>query len=178
MLLTLISGPTSSRSTQLATVLSRLVYIPALPWHKLTCCQVPCYGPKYVKNEDVIDFFDTAITYYNRFPTWSWLAAANIRPSNTTKFSLSDVQGQLTKMHGAVPYIGCTGPRYNATDAGKGSNDSGRTVIDEVWYYMNVFGRPQDGNAVPVNATGSTSSCAQVSGALTYPEPANGSVRS
>lgn len=115
--------------------------------------------------------------YYNRFPTWSWLAQANIRPSNTTKVSLSDVQGQLTKMHGAVPYIGCTGPRYNATDAGAGSNDTGRTIINEVWYYMNVFGRPQEGISIPVNATGSSSSCAKASGALLYPVQANGSVR-
>lgn len=70
---------------------------------------VPCYGPKYVQNEDVIDFFDTTINYYKRYPTWGWLAQAGIRPSNTTQTSLSDLRRVLTKASGALPYIGCSG---------------------------------------------------------------------
>lgn len=125
----------------------------------------------------MIDFFDTAIMYYQRYPTFEWLADAGITPSNTTRVTLSDVQGTLTKASGAVPYIGCSGPRYNTTEAGKGSTDNGRTVISEAWYYNYVLGRPQDGVSVAVNATGSTSSCAKAEGALWYYEMTESSVR-
>lgn len=146
--------------------------------NKLTIVQIPCYGPNYVQNEDVIDFFDTTIKYYQRFPTFAWLQQAGITPSNKTQVTLSDVQGALTKAATAVPYVGCSGPRYNETDAGRGSNDTGRTVISEAWYYMYVYGRPQDGVAVHVNATGSSSSCAKAKNALWYYEPTPSSVQS
>jgi ribonuclease T2 len=42
---------------------------------------------------------------------------------------------------------------------------------------MQVYGRPQEGRSVPVNATGSTSNCAKVDGALWYYEQTKGSVR-
>ena len=132
--------------------------------------QLPCYGPDYQEHEDVIDFFETAIMYYHRFPTWTWLSQASITPSNTTQYTLSAVQGALTKSSGAIPYVGCSGPRYNETTAGKGSNDTGRTVISETWYYMYANGRPQDGNTVRVNATSPTSSCAKAANVLWYYE--------
>ena len=133
---------------------------------------LPCYGPEYVEHEDVIDFFQTAISYYQGLPTFQWLQEAGIVPSNTTKTSLSAVQGALANKFGAVPYIGCTGPKYN------GTNDHGSTVIDEVWYYYNVYGRPQNGKAVPVDASIgglSTSTCATTPGALWYYERTPGS---
>lgn len=97
---------------------------------------VPCYGPMYRPGEEVIDFLETALLYYRRLPTWGWLATVGIRPSNTTQYSLSDMQGALTRFYGAVPYVGCSGPRYNETAAGKGSLDNGRTQLSEVWYYF------------------------------------------
>lgn len=99
---------------------------------------VPCYGPNYVQHEEIVDFFETAILYYKRVPTFDWLSAAKVVPSNKTTYSLSDFQNPLAKAYGAVPYIGCSGPAYNTTDAGKGTSDKGGTVISEVWYYMHV----------------------------------------
>ncbi|KEF57774.1 uncharacterized protein A1O9_05694 [Exophiala aquamarina CBS 119918] len=99
---------------------------------------VPCYGPKYVEHEDVVDFFETTIKYYKRYPTWEWLNEADIVPSNKTTYSLADIENALTKKSGAKPYIGCSGPRYNTTEAGQGKNDTGRTVVSEVWYYNHV----------------------------------------
>lgn len=99
---------------------------------------VPCYGPKYTEHEDVVEFFETAIKWYKRYPTWEWLNEAKIVPSNKTTYSLTDIEKALTKKSGAKPYIGCSGPRYNTTDVGKGSNDTGRTVVSEVWYYNHV----------------------------------------
>lgn len=49
--------------------------------------------------------------------------------------------------------------------------DNGGTVLDEVWYYYHVYGRPQRGQGLPVNASingGSVSSCATTPGAVWY----------
>jgi ribonuclease T2 len=129
---------------------------------------VPCYGPNYVPHQEVIEFYETAIMYYKRNPTYDWLAKAGITPSNSTTYTLSDMQDALTAEFGAVPYIGCSGPKYNTIVEGAGSTDTGRTVIDEVWYYQHVFGRPQDGNSVPVNATSPNTSCAKSAKAISY----------
>jgi ribonuclease T2 len=99
---------------------------------------VPCYGPDYVKNEELVQFYETAILYYRRLPTFGWLNAAGITPSNTTTYSIGQFQNALIKGYGALPYIGCSGPRYNETAAGKGSTDNGRTQISETWYYFHV----------------------------------------
>lgn len=55
-----------------------------------------------------------------------------------TNYSLEDIQNALRKGYGAIPYLGCSGPRYNTTSAGARSNDAGFTVLSEVWYYFNV----------------------------------------
>ena len=92
----------------------------------------PCYGPQYKEHEDVVDFFETAVEFYLGLPTWTWLEQAGITPSNTSTYTLSAVQGALEAKFGAVPYIGCTGPRYNGTTTGN-ATDKGYTYIDEVW---------------------------------------------
>ena len=81
----------------------------------------------------MVDFFETAIQYYLGLPTWTWLEEAGITPSNETTYSLADVQGALQSRFGAVPYVGCTGPRYNGTATGGNVTDRGYTYIDEVW---------------------------------------------
>lgn len=136
---------------------------------------VPCYGPEYRQHEDVVDFFETAILYYKRLPTWHWLSSAGIRPSNHTTYSISDLRDALTHHHGAVPYIGCSGPSYNSTAAGNGTLDKGYTVLSEVWYYSHVHGKPQYGHSVPVNASGSNTNCATSAGAIHYYERTPGS---
>jgi len=128
---------------------------------------VPCYGPKYVEHEDVVDFFETAVGYFLKFPTFDWLSKHGITPSNTTTYTLADVENALTAESLAVPYVGCSGPRYNETAAGKGSLDNGRTSVSEVWYYMHTYGRPQNLKAAPVDQT-TTSNCVKVPGALSY----------
>ncbi|GAW12298.1 hypothetical protein ANO14919_016620 [Xylariales sp. No.14919] len=129
-----------------------------------------CYGPEYVRHEEVPDFFSTVIAYYQDLPTWRWLAEGGIEPSNKTAYSVSDIQGTLKSKFGKVPYVGCGGPRFNETEAGKGSSDNGYTVLSEMWYYFHVQGRVQRAQGVPVDATGSTTSCAKAPGAVWYYE--------
>jgi ribonuclease T2 len=136
----------------------------------------PCYGPQYREHEEVVDFFETAIQYYQRFPTYKWLKAKKIVPSNSTTYSYTDFKSTLAKKHGAIPFIGCSGPRFNATAAGKNTTDNGYTVLSEVWYYEYVYGRPQEGNTVPVDASASyQTNCAKTAGAIHYPLRTNGS---
>ncbi|KAJ5051020.1 uncharacterized protein L3040_002885 [Drepanopeziza brunnea f. sp. 'multigermtubi'] len=139
---------------------------------------LPCYGPMYQEHAEVVDYFQTAVAYYRNLPTYFWLSAKEIRPSNSTRYSLTDLQEALTEGFGALPYIACSGPRYNATAAGKGTTDNGYTVVSEVWYYYHVYGRVQENQGVPVNASingGSVSSCAKTKGALSYYLRTNGS---
>lgn len=115
--------------------------------------------------------------YFQRQPTYRWLSSASIRPSNTTSYSLSDIQAALTTGFGAIPYVGCSGPRYNATTEGRGSLDNGKTAFSEVWYYHHVVGQVQKGQTVEVDASingGSISNCAKAPGAIRYYERAAG----
>ncbi|KAI0394691.1 ribonuclease T2 [Xylariaceae sp. FL0594] len=142
---------------------------------------IECYGLSYLlsPHEEVVDFFGTVIAYYQKVPTWRFLSAAGITPSNTTSYSLSDFQAALQAGFGKLPYIGCSGPRYNETAQGRGSRDNGYTVISEMWYYYHVRGRVQHVDGVPVDANstgGRLSSCATTPGALWYYERNPGSV--
>jgi ribonuclease T2 len=139
---------------------------------------VECYGPQYRQHEEVVDFFETVVAYYQTVPTWGWLRAKDIKPSNSTGYSLSALQGALKEGFGALPYIGCSGPAYNTTAAGKGSLDAGRTVLSEVWYYHHVYGRVQRNQGLRVDADivgGSVSNCAKAPGAVRYYERTSGS---
>ena len=141
------SGPTSSANTQHVTAHLTCHATGLITSHTRYNSYAPVLYEEAEKKKDVVDFFETVIMYYMRLPTYDWLAKKGITPSNTTTYTLSDMQNALTaefgtsdhskqscqsdQRSGATPYIGCTGPRYNATAAGKGSMDSGRTIVDE-----------------------------------------------
>ncbi|KAH6626485.1 ribonuclease T2-like protein [Chaetomium sp. MPI-SDFR-AT-0129] len=141
-----------------------------------------CFSHKDLKkHQDLLTFFDVSAQYFKSLPTYDWLAAADITPSNTTSYTLADIQSTLASHHdGEVPYLGCSGKRYNETEAGKGSLDNGFTALTEVWYYYHVYGPVQAGKGKPVGADingGSISSCAKAEGAVWYYERAKGSER-
>lgn len=104
---------------------------------------IPCYGPLYRKHEDVLQYFETTVFYHRQLPSFDWLAKGGITPSNSTTYTLSDMQAILSKEYGGIPFVGCSGPRFNETEAGAGSNDRGFTELSELWYYSHVYGRPQ-----------------------------------
>ncbi|KAL2133093.1 hypothetical protein VTI74DRAFT_2924 [Chaetomium olivicolor] len=140
-----------------------------------------CFSASDLKKHiDLLTFNEVAAEYFKRLPTYDWLAHKSIKPSNSTGYTLSAIQSALAARHGATPYIGCSGPRYNETAAGKGSLDNGRTVLTEVWYYYHVYGQVQAGKGKPVEADingGSTSSCAKADKAIWYYERTPGSER-
>ncbi|OAA47744.1 ribonuclease T2 precursor [Metarhizium rileyi] len=135
-------------------------------------------GPKASEHDDLFDFFETAVAWQRRLPSFQWLSDAGIRPSNTTGYTFSAVRHALTRAFGQPPFLGCGGPKYNETRAGRGSNDSGRTEINEIWYYYHVNGTPQRGDARKLNADeagGRLTTCALAPGAIKYYERAEGS---
>ncbi|KAK0713508.1 ribonuclease T2 [Lasiosphaeria miniovina] len=140
-----------------------------------------CFSAKALDTHtDLLTFFSVAAEYFTRLPTYEWLAAKAIRPSNSTGYTLVDIQSTLAARHGATPYLGCSGPKYNDTAAGKGSLDNGRTVLTEIWYYYHIYGQVQAGSGKPVGADvngGSTSSCAKAAKAVWYYERTPGSER-
>ncbi|KAF7793435.1 hypothetical protein EIP86_004547 [Pleurotus ostreatoroseus] len=86
---------------------------------------VACYGPKYKKHQEVIDFYQAAIRAFQEYPTFDMLASVGIVPSNKTTYKLGQIQNALKLQTGAVPYLGCG---FNGT------------VLQEVWYFSHVFG--------------------------------------
>jgi len=92
----------------------------------------------YQEHEDVVDYMVTTVKYFKRLPTWGWLAQAGIKPTNSTGYSLADIQAALTRGYGYVPYVSCSGPAYNTTDAGKGTADNGKIYLTEAWYFFYV----------------------------------------
>lgn len=140
--------------------------------------QKECYGPKASQHEDLFDFFETVIGWQRRLPTFRWLADAGIRPSNNTAYTYADVQGALAGEFGLSVFVGCGGPRFNETEAGRGSPDNGRTELNEIWYYYHVRGTPRatDGNKLDARtAGGRLTTCAKAKEAVRYYERSEGS---
>jgi len=136
--------------------------------------QTQCYGPDYQQYEDIPDFFEAAVGANLKYPTWDYLAAAGITPSNTTKYTLGQIEAALYNATGAMPYLGCSGDRFNATAAGNGTSDGGRTILTEVWHYHHAWGPISRLNYTAVNST-SRSSCATSENAISYFERTAGS---
>ncbi|KZV89402.1 ribonuclease T2 [Exidia glandulosa HHB12029] len=101
-----------------------------------TTFDTKCY-PKYKQHEEVVNFFDTVIQAYKQYPTYKFLAAKGIVPSNTTTYTLSAVLGALEAATGATPHVGC----------------SASGALNEVWYYSHSFGAPQLGVLKHLNTT-------------------------
>ena len=67
--------------------------------------QTECWGPEYTDHEEMVAFFDMVVAAQMNYPTYDYLSKADIMPSNTTKYSLSALEGALTNATGARPYV-------------------------------------------------------------------------
>ncbi|KAJ7925994.1 ribonuclease T2-like protein [Mycena leptocephala] len=97
---------------------------------------VACYGPKYKKNQDVINFFDAVIRAFHQ-PPLTVPSRAGITPSNKTTYTLSQIQNALQSQTAALPYLGCTNG----------------TILSEVWYFSHVYGTEQFGRYKTLDTT-------------------------
>lgn len=121
-----------------------------------------CY-PNWEAGVDVIDYFAAAIRAHKQYPTWDILAASGILPSNTTRYSLEDLNDAFRAQLGAIPYFGCS------------RDENGeRTVLSEVWVYAHVLGTPQYGSYKVLDTT-FPSTCSNATGSVWYYERTPGS---
>ncbi|KAI0962079.1 hypothetical protein AcV7_001000 [Taiwanofungus camphoratus] len=105
---------------------------------------VACYGSDYKEHQDVVDFYLSVVRAFQKYPTWEMLAASGIYPSNTTTYTLNQLQNALKAQTGGIPYLGC------------GGNNG--TILEEVWYYNHVLGVEQFGQFKSIDST-DTSTC-------------------
>lgn len=103
-----------------------------------------------------------------RLPAWSWLAQDGIVPYNNTQYTIGNLEVSLRGQYSVTPFLGCSGPRFSDTEAGRGSTDNDRTVLNEVWSYY-LTGRSQDGVWHPIEQFRNTS-CAKAENAVWYYE--------
>jgi ribonuclease T2 len=108
-----------------------------------------CYAPLYEDSTaaaananngtgeglDVIDYFETSMNYFTLHPTYEWLSRAGITPSNTTTYSLTQIQAAIRNATGTNAFLGCNRNR---------AMNNTRNLLSEVWYYGYNRGRVQD----------------------------------
>ncbi|CAG8972130.1 hypothetical protein HYALB_00008135 [Hymenoscyphus albidus] len=114
-------------------------------WDKHGTCistlEPSCYNG-YKGQEEVVDYFEKAVSLFAGLDTYAFLEAASIIPSTTATYTFTQIQDALTAAHGFPVTISCKGG-----------------ALDEVWYHYNVRGNVQTGDFVPTSPDGSKSSC-------------------
>jgi len=101
-----------------------------------------CYGPDYKPQEEVVDYFRSAVAVYQQLPTYDWLKEAGIVPSLTQTYSRDQIMTVLRQKHGADVSLGCKGNKF-----------------DEVWYHFDVRGSIQTGDFVASIPDGGKTTC-------------------
>ncbi|KAF9454076.1 ribonuclease T2 [Macrolepiota fuliginosa MF-IS2] len=119
---------------------------------------VACYGGNYEKHAEVIDYFEAVIRAFQLFPTYKFLAAGGVLPSNKTTYKLDDLEAIIKSQTGAVPFFGCA---------------NNGTVLNEVWYFNHVHGSEQFGSYKTIDST-TLSTCTRTGG-IRYLERTPGS---
>lgn len=92
-----------------------------------------CYTG-YQAGEEVVDYFNKTVQTFQTLNTYQFLAAAGIVPSSTTTYSLAAINAALAKPRGVNAIVRCA---------------SG--VLDEAWYFYDVYGSVQTGSLSPQN---------------------------
>lgn len=114
-------------------------------WEKHGTC-ISTLNPKcytnYSPQEEVVDYFQTAVDLFKTLPSYDWLAQAGIVPSTTATYTSADILAALTKPRGVAPAIQCK-----------------NGALDEIWYFYDIVGSVVTGTFVATNPDGSKSSC-------------------
>ena len=111
-------------------------------WNKHGTCistlEKKCYNQDlYKPEEEVLDYFKSAVALFETLDTYKTLAAASIIPSYTQTYSLAQFQGPLQAKQGVPVTLRCHGSQ-----------------LDEVWYHFDVLGSVQTGKFVPAPPDG------------------------
>ncbi|KAK4050739.1 Ribonuclease T2 precursor (RNase T2) [Microbotryomycetes sp. JL221] len=111
-------------------------------WNKHgTCLSVlepSCYT-SYVQNEEVVDYFERAVSLFKTLPTYSWLADAGITPSTTKTYSLGQLQAVANAKFGHDIVWNCR-----------------NGALNEAWFFYNTRGNIVTGTFYATDAVGSS----------------------
>lgn len=114
-------------------------------WNKHGTCvstlSPSCY-PSYNPQQEVLDYFQSAVSLYQTLPSYEWLAEAGIVPSNTATYTKAQIQDALESKHGKPVTIGCRAGRF-----------------DEIWYHFDVKGSVQTGQFIAADPDGPKGKC-------------------
>ncbi|KAF4972303.1 hypothetical protein FSARC_1082 [Fusarium sarcochroum] len=92
--------------------------------------------------EEAVLYFQKAVSLFKRLPTYEWLRDADIVPSYSTTYNLTEIQGALEKQHGSRVSLRCAGKR-----------------LQEIGYHFNVTGTLQTGDFTTAGAIGAWDDC-------------------
>lgn len=101
-----------------------------------------CYAD-YETGGEAVDYFKRTVALFKTLPSYAWLEAAGVVPSETVTYTLAEVEGALAERHGRDVVVNC--------------NKDGE--LSEIWYHFNIRGSVQAGEFVPAVPVGSPSSC-------------------
>ncbi|QEO24436.1 hypothetical_protein [Candidozyma auris] len=101
-----------------------------------------CYGNSYATDENVYDFFKIAVSLYEKYPTFDFLAQNGIHPSLDATYSKEQIAQALnSNFDDKVVYFKCN--KYNA--------------LQEVWYFHHLRGSLLKEDFVKISAFNSPS---------------------
>ena len=120
----------------------------SLWWHEwakhgtcISTLEPTCYHD-YTLQEEVVDYFRSAVTVFQQRPSYKWLHDAGIVPSTSDTYAFYDIQSALVVQHGAPVTLRCRNGQLN-----------------EIWYHFDVKGSVQTGTFVATHPDGTKSSC-------------------
>ncbi|RFU31258.1 hypothetical protein B7463_g5050, partial [Scytalidium lignicola] len=116
-----------------------------------------CYSD-YSPQEEVPDFFQTAVNLFKTVDTYAFLADAGIVPSSSATYTAAEIQAAIRAAFGFEATIQCS---------------SG--ALDEIWYSFDVLGSVVTGTFQPATPVGQSSSCSS-SGIKYLPKPSGTSI--
>ncbi|GAV27303.1 hypothetical protein PMKS-000767 [Pichia membranifaciens] len=102
----------------------------------MTTIRESCYSADSKPNQNIVDFYKKSVELFEELPTYEWLAANGIVPSNEQTYTKQQIEDTLTARFGQPVFIKCN--RYQA--------------IQEVWYFHHLRGSIVDGYYQPIAA--------------------------
>lgn len=102
----------------------------------MTTIRESCYSADTKPNQNIVDFYRKSVELFEELPTYEWLAANGIVPSNEQTYTKQQIEDTLSARFGQPVFIKCN--RYHA--------------IQEVWYFHHLRGSIVDGLYQPIPA--------------------------
>ncbi|GME71196.1 unnamed protein product [Ambrosiozyma monospora] len=99
-----------------------------------------CYSSDYKEHQNAVDYIKKAIELYDGLPTYKWLAAKGIVPSETATYTKQQILDAISENFGHTAYISC----------------DKKNGLQEVWYFHHLKGNALTGEYVPMDPLADT----------------------